>query len=959
MQSQVVGGNSSAVISRGLAIVRSRAPTDPAASIALLGHIGRFSCAEACKTFSDLLRGPLAALPPAETIAVFRQAVTMPQSDDQKIGIVDVGIKQCQRLAATDLPATVDLLAMLAPLGDRPTVDDCLAGLLGKPLDKASCADVAKVVRGAKAFAGATGEKQLFQAGIDWVNRHPQAPRPDVLSLLDQLDELHEADRARVAAIRRPLLEKLVAENPGDVDLAVRLAVTLEAEGRQGTAGGKENPAERIVKLLLPQREKLGAGEGARVLGQALAAQGKFDESYALLGPYLDQRLTAFHEAERAFEDAIEQARGRIIAQFQNGTAPGFDFARAHAASAEQRQSMAMEYINRQIKDDPAVDAAREKLASQGMVVPAALDLGMVTLQRAQSMKDAAARRTELERAEKTFLAIRGTAGESDQYMLRLGQVYYWLGKQDEGRQEFDKLLAKHQRKAEILFSLANVLRDLGALAEARKLMEEAYAKTADEKERQGIAELRAITSTGLEDEIHWLERSNAGQDSVKALLAETRGTQAENLGKDDEAAARYREAVAIYERQPPDASVLNNGALACLRVFAITGDRQALDRGTQWLEKAVSLSPMDSVVLANAANQISQAAIQDLAGDQFNLRELQMTHDINALYYLAGDQRGLDELRRRAREHAGLRKCLDYFNRVSVLASKNVANNLSALAIYSFLRDREALQRIARQVAAARPDTDEIDAHTIKYYQYKDEESTEERSRTRIARAEALVARLGGRDKGPAFAAAVDGLIDRKLSGKDNASVDAGELVRLADDAHRAAPSMATYATLAKALMFRANKKLAADHPTYATAIRGTARALSASCVVALTLARSDDLGKAAREDPDVQRAIALMAAEMEVFPESRSWLIWAVLGAAKPPRDDLRTKCLTPDELDEIQRDVGQSLAPINAHAAVETYWRRQATGAANAREPLDRLAKLGVPLPLGLIPAAGEKK
>ena len=212
LQSQVVGGNSLAVVSRGLAIVRSRAPTDPAASIALLGHIGRFSCAEACKTFSDLVQGPFAALPPAETVAVFRQAVAMPQSEEQKIGMVNVGTTQCLRLAATDLPAAVDLLAILAPLGNRPAVDGCLAGLLGKPLDKASCADVAKVVRGAKAFAGATGEKQLFQAGIEWVNRHPQAASPEVLTLLDQFDELRDADRARVAAIRRPLLEKLAVE---------------------------------------------------------------------------------------------------------------------------------------------------------------------------------------------------------------------------------------------------------------------------------------------------------------------------------------------------------------------------------------------------------------------------------------------------------------------------------------------------------------------------------------------------------------------------------------------------------------------------------------------------------------------------------------------------------------------------------------------------------------------------
>ena len=128
---------------------------------------------------------------------------------------------------------------------------------------------------------------------------------------------------------------------------------------------------------------------------------------------------------------------------------------------------------------------------------------------------------------------------------------------------------------------------------------------------------------------------------------------------------------------------------------------------------------------------------------------------------------------------------------------------------------------------------------------------------------------------------------------------------------------------------MYRAGKKLAADYPDYAKAIRGTARAVSASCVVALTMARSDALGKSARENKDVQRAIALMAAEMEAFPESRSCWDWAVLGGRRAPRDDLRTKCLAPDELDEIQREISQCLAPINAHAAFETYWRRQAAG------------------------------
>ena len=127
----------------------------------------------------------------------------------------------------------------------------------------------------------------------------------------------------------------------------------------------------------------------------------------------------------------------------------------------------------------------------------------------------------------------------------------------------------------------------------------------------------------------------------------------------------------------------------------------------------------------------------------------------------------------------------------------------------------------------------------------------------------------------------------------------------------------------------------------------------------MALAMAGSDALGKSARENKDVQRAVALTAAQAEAFPETRSCWDWVVLDAAGPSRADLRAKCLAPDELAGLEREISQSLSPINPHEALETYWRRLATGEANARGPLDQLAKLGVPLPIGLLQVDAEKK
>jgi hypothetical protein len=279
-------------------------------------------------------------------------------------------------------------------------------------------------------------------------------------------------------------------------------------------------------------------------------------------------------------------------------------------------------------------------------------------------------------------------------------------------------------------------------------------------------------------------------------------------------------------------------------------------------------------------------------------------------------------------------------------------------MAIYSFFRDREALQRLARQVAVSKPDVEEINANTLKYYQYRNEDFSKEKMRPRIARAEALATRLSARDKGPAYAAAVDCLVELKLVRAEDEEFDADGIVRLAEDAHRAAPSLATYRPLIRALMYRAGRKLAADYPEYATATRGTGRAAPGDCAVALAMARNDALGRSARENKDVQRAIALTAARAEAFPEARSCWDWAVMAAAEPKRADLRAKCLLPDEIQEIARGISQFLTPIDPHEAFKTYWRRQAAGDSKAREPLDHLVKLGVPLPVSLIQAEAGK-
>jgi len=97
----------------------------------------------------------------------------------------------------------------------------------------------------------------------------------------------------------------------GQLDAVVPLAALLE----------KQDKLDDAKKLLLPFKDKLGDGEGARVLGQILGRQGDYDGAYALLWPYVKSRLDRLHAAEKAAEDAIEQIQHREIGRLKDNQA--------------------------------------------------------------------------------------------------------------------------------------------------------------------------------------------------------------------------------------------------------------------------------------------------------------------------------------------------------------------------------------------------------------------------------------------------------------------------------------------------------------------------------------------------------------------------------------------------------------------------------------------------------------
>ncbi|HEV3259711.1 MAG TPA: hypothetical protein VG013_22780, partial [Gemmataceae bacterium] len=687
-----------------------------------------------------------------------------------------------------------------------------------------------------------------------------------------------------------------------------------------------------------------------RILGLILARQGKLEQAHALLLPYAEEHLKRLHKAEETLGTAVRAVHEQIHNEAQVGPPPGFPLERYRRAGKVEQQRIEQEYVLARMKAAPAVKAAEAAIVRESAVVPVALDVGIVLLRRAQAEVDPAKRRAGLERAEKMFLAVRGQAQESDEYRLFLGQVYYWLGKHAEGRKLFDALLKEHHRSYQSLTEVSELLHEIGALAEGRALASEAYRKEDDADKKYAAAGLRATMALDTDDQITWLRRSNPADAGIKALLQAALGDKAMAEGKDEAAAEHLRQAADLYARQPENAVTFNNGGLVYIRLYRVSGDQEALDKAAAMFEKALALQGGDSIVLSNAAGSMLDRALRDVIGAAIDFKALKAGGSVEMLFYLYRDQSGREKYVRRLRTDAGVAKALAYYDRLAVLRPKRASPYSNLLSIYAYRRDPEALRGLLRRLEGVDLDLSDETRQALDFYAGKDDAKRRKEWKAGIQRQQdsVRVARKGAR--GATLAVAASTLADLKMSlDQLGEAVDAAEVVALAEEAHAAAPSQATQSSLVRALLFRAGQTLARQEPPYTAMVTRARRSLSPSYLLAVGLSLDAKLRDAARKNPDVQRAVALVLQETREFPDDPSPWSWALLRGVHPEEAAKVAKALRKDELGRLERSITQQLTPVGAGTAFAACWALQAAGKeAEARAVLKACARRGVPMP-----------
>lgn len=803
--------------------------------------------------------------------------------------------------------------------------------------------DAARVLAQAQAVRAAGPSvlppKQWVELGWAVVNKHSAADASGAKAVLDVIAPL-ETDKAKLAAAAEPLLERIVAGDPRNSLAAIEYAELLE----------RRRDCTRCEALLAPHAAVLGRSEGSRILGQIYAGKGKLDESFALLQPYTEEKLKVFVKRETEYREAGDAIEKLAIEKLRSGTAPVDFYKQYDAADEATKRELVSGYINEQLSASDTLKSLTLALRESATIVPVALDLGIVTVQRAQKLTDTAARNAQFQAAEKVFLSIRGLAGDNDGYRLYLGQVYYWLGKQADGKKLFDDLLEAHQRGYNPLLEVAAVLRSVGSVQEARALVEEAYRKAKDNEQRWGAAHFRSVMYVEADDELLWLERSDKSQGRVRASIHSTRAQLADRKGQRATAKREYELALAEFSKLPETATQLNSMALVHLALYGMEGDPRHRDLGLQKLDQALALVPSDSILLLNNIAAVRSAAAAALVGDRIDLALLRTPGDLQLIDYLHNDAATRDRVRQTVRDNPAVKKALAYTEKAALLAPRHPHSYTFAVSIAGLLEDAEAMKALASRAEAAKLDLGDVEQVTQKIAsgtetkRYLDEMAVGNRQLAATLKQPAV-------QKQPlSWAVAAGRWVDAQIVQiRWGQPVDADGIVKVARKAYSIHPSAATYSTLVDALEARAALRLMKTHPMFAGDVAKHGRLIDLSTLLGVHINEDPELRRMALGEADLIEVMSLVRERDRRYPARASTWAWVLFRDADATYAQTLVTRLRTDPGYPAYLKLKSAFEPRQATTVINRYHYALALGDhAGAKQLLVEARRAGIALP-----------
>jgi tetratricopeptide (TPR) repeat protein len=540
-------------------------------------------------------------------------------------------------------------------------------------------------------------------------------------------------------------------------------------------------------------------------------------------------------------------------------------------------------------------------------------------------------------------------ASDSDTYRLSLGQVYYWLGKQEDGRKLFEEYLTANSRSFKSLLELGAQYRQIGSDTDARAMGEEAYSKAASDSEHFAAANFRSLCFKDLDDKIAWLAKCDSADADVKASLSVSKGEKAIQDGHDQEAAQMFQTAIDAYGQMTRSASTVNDTAIAYYGLFQANGDRASLDRCVDYFQQAVDLSPSDTVLIYNAAGTILDGAIADVIGDSIDLRALHAPADISMLSSLYKNEAERTVVAEKLKSHPGTARAMSYFQKLMVIAPKKPEPYGTIYEVAQFTHDENLLRGLEQHLQSAGLDSSEQleDAKSVLTGD-KDQKNTAVLTAFLTKSLETLDAVRSRQDR--TTAVAMESAVYLMLAlDQINGSQDADQIVNLAQDAARISPSGRANGLLGAALFDRAVKRLRKSDANFDAFAGKFEKRMGPTYLIAAAAMANASYQQAVLQDPDVRMAMQQMISEFASYPDSCSANEWAMLHAANLPEAAKAADILKRVPRIQIEDSIELLLNPCALNTAMDWNWLMQAEGrSGDGKGPLMKIAAMGLPIP-----------
>jgi cellulose synthase operon protein C len=564
--------------------------------------------------------------------------------DDDVAGRVDGARAQLAAELAGERP--IEALRQYAAVGKRRAATEPVAAIL------------AGFEPGSSLWVEAEDE---IGAWLEGAGDHPRAAE-----FRAQLDEVRkrERDPGRAELLGGDLaaLTAAAAANPRDHGIAVALA------GARREAGKIDEALAGLTALGGPGRL---TAEAQAALGSLYADAGKLDDGERVLAALLTSELPVYQDAVSRYERTATSAQEALIAKARIGDLPSEVEAAARGASDEKQQEILQKWLGEEMEKDPRLARLAEEVGRRSHVVPAALTLGMIRLQQANAASGDA-RKQRLAGAEQAFLSVRSQAEGKPEFHLGLGQVYYRLGKPEDGERELARVLAEEDPRLRL--QVGRVYRELGLTARAKQVAEAVYADAVPDEVKTGAAVLRSLVADNQDDEETWLSRADQKIPFVRRGLMSLQGERKLREGDAAGADELFATVADEYGKEAArDSAAANNAAVAEGQRFRCTGDIARLEKAAAYYAQSYRTQPDSAIVAGNLAVGWRQLAVARALGKWFELGTLRPTYGdaMEILDVLAtGPERAV--LRERLGADAAYRRSNDALRQWQILAPQN-----------------------------------------------------------------------------------------------------------------------------------------------------------------------------------------------------------------------------------------------------------------------------------------------